>query len=68
LLVQIHYRLTQGTTRSLTVVDLLRYPTVSALAQFLDQEPADKGDFTKAKNRAKRRNAARSRQRRARRR
>jgi acyl-CoA synthetase (AMP-forming)/AMP-acid ligase II len=52
LLVQVHHRLTQVLSKTLTVVDLLRYPTVSALARFLDREQKEKPTYDKAKERA----------------
>jgi hypothetical protein len=52
LLVQVHHRLTQVLSKTLTVVDLLRYPTVSALARFLEREQKEKPTYDKAKERA----------------
>jgi acyl-CoA synthetase (AMP-forming)/AMP-acid ligase II len=52
LLVQVHHRLSQVLNQELTVVDLLRYPTVSTLARFLDSEHKEKPTYEKARERA----------------
>jgi hypothetical protein len=58
LLVQVHHRLVQVTGRDLTMVDLLRYPTVSALATFLDSEQKQKPSYEKAAERAQKQRLA----------
>jgi len=62
LLVQVHYRLTQVLRRELTVVDLLRYPTVSALGKFLDSAEAPRPTFEKAAERAQKQRLAAAQQ------
>jgi hypothetical protein len=63
LLVQVHHRLAQLSGRSLTVVDLLRYPTIGALASFLDQEQKAKPTFAGAAARASKQRSSSRRQR-----
>jgi hypothetical protein len=58
LLVQVHHRLVQVTGRDVTMVDLLRYPTVSALAAFLDSAEKQKPTYEKAAERAQKQRLA----------
>ncbi|HLL52073.1 MAG TPA: SDR family oxidoreductase, partial [Myxococcaceae bacterium] len=62
LLIQVLSRLKQALNRELSVVELFRYPTVSALAAYLGKEQAAKPSFSKAAERAqKQREAVRQR-------
>jgi hypothetical protein len=58
LLVQVHHRLVQVTGREVTMVDLLRYPTVSALAAFLDSREMQKPTYEKAAERVQKQRLA----------
>jgi acyl carrier protein len=62
LLFKVHTRLEEALSRSVSMVDLFRYPTVSALADYLNREPQDRPKLKKSIDRADQQKDAMKRQ------
>jgi acyl carrier protein len=58
LLLQVHTRITERTNVSLPIVDLLRYPTIHALAQYVNQPEKEQAVMAHTRTRAERRRQA----------
>ena len=58
MMVMVHNRLQEMFDRDLSVVEMFRYPTISALAEYLTQEPGDQLSFQKGHDRAKKQKEA----------
>jgi acyl-CoA synthetase (AMP-forming)/AMP-acid ligase II/acyl carrier protein len=60
LIIQVHARLKEAISREVAVVDLFKFPTISALASHLSERREDSTTFEKVRERASQRRAAAS--------
>ncbi|MCP4104553.1 MAG: AMP-binding protein, partial [Desulfobacteraceae bacterium] len=59
LLIRVQKKLQSAFNRDVSVVELLRYPTISSLAKYMSQEQKQKSSFQEAKERAEKQKSAR---------